>query len=360
MGSIYRPTRKGENGERIKYKCYRIAYRDDRGVRVTEKAFKDKEASKALLRKRELEVERKKAGLRVEEEKKLKMPWHEIVAEYIADMDRIDRSKSHRKGTIGNLRRIQKGTGWRCLADMKREDLIRFLNEKKKEGRAPKTLNHYVDKLCAFLNWVKEQGWIERHPFEGFKRTPIGDDRPFRRRAFTKEEFLQITNLGGPHDLLYKVAGLSGLRYSELKRLERSDVDLSNPEQPVWRLRASATKGKRDEVVPILPECVPVLQEVLRRAEQGARSRLFLRLPSDRTVQRDIRLAGIPRFDERGRRVNFHSFRYFFCTLLGKVLPIQIVRILMRHRDISTTCRVYMDLGLTDVNEAMLKLPKLL
>lgn len=36
-----------------------------------------------------------------------------------------------------------------------------------------------------------------------------------------------------------------------------------------------------------------------------------------------------------------------------------IVRLPMRHRDVRTTCNLYRDLGMTDVQEAVLRLPSL-
>jgi hypothetical protein len=67
----------------------------------------------------------------------------------------------------------------------------------------------------------------------------------------------------------------------------------------------------------------------------------------------------IPRQDERGRWADFHSFRYTFCTFLGKTLPIQKVKILMRHSTIQLTADLYTDLGLDEVGEGVWSLPRL-
>ena len=71
---------------------------------------------------------------------------------------------------------------------------------------------------------------------------------------------------------------------------------------------------------------------------------------SDALVDKDRRRAGIAKKDA-GNSADFHSLRYFFCTTMGEKLPIQRVRILMRHRDIRTTCNLYMQLGPTDAAE---------
>jgi integrase len=81
-------------------------------------------------------------------------------------------------------------------------------------------------------------------------------------------------------------------------------------------------------------------------------------MPRTRTHHKDLRRAKIPRQDGEGRWIDFHSFRYFFCTLLARKLPIQVVRMLMRHRNIRETCDLYMDLGLDDAAEAALAIPR--
>jgi site-specific recombinase XerC len=83
-------------------------------------------------------------------------------------------------------------------------------------------------------------------------------------------------------------------------------------------------------------------------------------MPGHRTLSNDLTRAGIKEIDEAGRHVDFHSLRCFFCTLLAKRLPIQTVSKLMRHRDIRSTCNLYLDLGLADIAEATISLPRIL
>jgi integrase len=86
-------------------------------------------------------------------------------------------------------------------------------------------------------------------------------------------------------------------------------------------------------------------------------AKLFARVPAADTLQQDLSRASLARQDEQGRWLDFHSLRYTFCTLLARHLPIQKVRLLMRHRDIRMTCNLYMDLGLDDLAEEVWTLP---
>jgi integrase len=55
--------------------------------------------------------------------------------------------------------------------------------------------------------------------------------------------------------------------------------------------------------------------------------------------------------DAYGRHAHFHSLRYTFCRLMGEVLPIQKVKVLMRHATISLTADLYGKLGIDDLGE---------
>ena len=63
--------------------------------------------------------------------------------------------------------------------------------------------------------------------------------------------------------------------------------------------------------------------------------------------------------DDYGRHADFHSFRYTFCRLMGEVLPIQIVKVLMRHQTIGLTADLYGKLGIDDLGEKVWTLPSL-
>lgn len=357
MGSCFKPTRIDESGTRIKCRRYRLVWTDENGDRKSKTAFRDKQASEAMLQKIERDVERRKAGLPVAETEKLRQPWEASLALFVTDMERLGRSERHRRATRQTVTRVFVATGWQSLADVRRDGLIAFLARKKAQGLAPRSLNHYIDKLHSFCEWSRKQGWFEQNPIADFDRSPIGDDQPHRTRALTESEFRQLVTCDTPHQDTYEVAGLSGLRRAELERLERRDVDLGTPDQPLWRLRVSATKGRRADVVPMLPDCLPAVLRVLDRTASGPTARLFPRLPSGATFRRDLDRAKVERFGPDGRRAAFHSLRKTFCTIVGKVLPIQVVRLLMRHTDISMTCRVYLDIGLDDLNTAILRLP---
>ena len=79
-----------------------------------------------------------------------------------------------------------------------------------------------------------------------------------------------------------------------------------------------------------------------------------------KVFNRDLRFAGIPKHDERGRTVCVHSLRHSHATLLSRagVAP-RIAQASMRHSSIDLTMSVYTDPKLLDVARALDALPAL-
>jgi hypothetical protein len=79
-----------------------------------------------------------------------------------------------------------------------------------------------------------------------------------------------------------------------------------------------------------------------------------------RILNRDLKAAGIPKRDERGRTVDVHALRTTFGTLLSKagVAP-RTAQAAMRHSTINLTMNVYTDPKLLDVAGAVESLPSL-
>src|SRR5437762_13339830 len=75
---------------------------------------------------------------------------------------------------------------------------------------------------------------------------------------------------------------------------------------------------------------------------------------------RDLKLAGIPKKDERGRTLDVHALRTTFAMLMNKggVAP-RTAQAAMRHSDIRLTMETYTDSKQLDVRAALDVLPAL-
>ena len=77
-------------------------------------------------------------------------------------------------------------------------------------------------------------------------------------------------------------------------------------------------------------------------------------------LNRDLKVAGIPKRDERGRTIDVHALRTTFGTHLSKGgVPLRTAQAAMRHSDPALTANVYTDPKLLDVAGALNVLPTL-
>jgi hypothetical protein len=77
-----------------------------------------------------------------------------------------------------------------------------------------------------------------------------------------------------------------------------------------------------------------------------------------RIFDRDLKLAGIAKRDERGRTLDVHALRTTFGTLLSRAgVPLRTAQSAMRHSDPKLTANVYTDPKLLDVVGAIQSLP---
>jgi integrase len=183
--------------------------------------------------------------------------------------------------------------------------------------------------------------------------------------------------VGRERALIYKSLVLTGLRKGELASLTVGQVELTRP-VAFMALAAADEKSREGNQIPLRSDLAADLGEwigdKLRALQARCRERgepIPARLPADtplfcvppqlfRILDRDLRLAGIPKRDERGRTVDVHALRHSFGTLLSAcgVAP-RVAQEAMRHSSIDLTMNLYTDPKLLDVHGAVESLPSL-
>ena len=259
-----------------------------------------------------------------------------------------------------HLKRWAQECGWKTIDEVAPPAISQFLHQLQEQGRAPRTQNHYLAHLRQLLAWaVKPQGWLTKNAAEQIDAARVGAaGRRRLRRAYTADEWRRLLASAPPYrQTIYRVAAYSGLRRSELGRLQKQDCDPCGP-NPRWKIRPDVTKNGVGARLPMLPECAAALQPVWEPLADPS-SPIFRAVPAVELLHGDLFKAGIPRQDGRGRWADFHSFRYTFCTWMAARHPIQIVQRLMRHGTITLTTDLYNDLDLSDTAEELWTLPPL-
>lgn len=204
----------------------------------------------------------------------------------------------------------------------------------RKHGLAVRTIRHVLSDGRALFRALERAGHVDGQPFRAdeFPRAPKALPRPLPDTTLA-----DIRKRVPPHFRDQVLAALfTGLRYGELRALEREDVDLgTNPAVLVWKSHdLLKTKGGEPRRVPLFPEAVALFRRLVEAKHEG---RHVL------TAQRGGRLPEKPnRVDkaltEMFPGVSFHRLRHTFatrCRRAGMSWP--DLQHVLGHADVRTT-----------------------
>lgn len=368
MARVWKPSRiDPKTGKRVKYRHWYYAFRDQYGATVKRKGFTDKKATQEIARRAELTAERRAAGLHVADDDGPRQPFQIALAAYIADMFRRDASERHRRECHRCVTAVFDGCGWKRLGELRPDAIDHWLSKLAQAGKSPRTRNGYLGLTSTFLDWCVVRRLLPENPLAALKKTPNPKGaRPAPRRAFRIAEFAAL--IGCPaasrrHDQ-YLLAAATGFRRSTLRKLQRRHADLSDPARPMWRLDGAILKNKRSYVLPMTPEAAEAAGRMLACPRRGKGRRAEHLLPDapplQQTLNADMAAAGVAKRDAAGRALVFHSFRYFFCARMARVLPIQKVKVLMCHETLQMTADLYLQLDIDDLGAEVWNAPGLM
>ncbi len=270
---------------------------------------------------------------------------------YLSDLSVTCSSVDYVNRCRTRLSAVAAFNGWSWLDDVTSSGFIEWRSTQPE--LMPKTLNDYLSAWRSFFSWLTDRDLVDENPFENVKRIPIRGRVSFRRRALTDSEVSRLLELPERRSL-YLLALFTGLRRGELSKLIASDFNLQ-AEPPFLLLRGNITKNGKDAMIYLHAD----LKNELGFLRHLKKNDLAFEVPRSRVIRRDYARAEIVD-DESGRRTDFHSLRYTFCTRLAQsgVSP-QVAKELMRHSDIRLTTDIYTDTGLLGADGA-LKLPSLI
>ncbi len=372
-------------------------YRDENGVTKRVPLSPNKAAAQAMLAEKVRLVERIKAGHVEPSDKFIGVGLGEHLGVYGKSF--IEKGHTERQAdmVLSICRRTFEACKFRYLNDLSSEKAQGWLASRrgiprKEGGIGAQTFNHWVAGLKAFGNWCEKTGRVKANPLKGLARVNVQSDIRHKRRDLSEEEFSELipfvegsrssrrTILSGPsRAMLYRLAGMTGLRASECASLTASSFSFdSSP--PTVTVEAAYSKHRRMDVVPLHPELCEVLREwvrgrgagllwpgkwaehfgagkMLRRDLNGARKvwlskasnpeERILREKSDFLLYRD----------HSGRVADFHSLRHRFVSeLVRSGAHPKDCKELARHSTISLTMDRYAHANLPDLSTAVSRL----
>jgi len=198
----------------------------------------------------------------------------------------------------------------------------------------PKTSNEYMTAWNVFLDWLVYEEKLSENPIRGkVRRAKVTKQDKEPRRAFTQQELKSFFSVAGQHETLYLIAYVTGARWKELKQLLWTDVHETGS-VPCIKLRPETTKNGNGRTQYLTIEAA----EMLKHTRALSRTdRVFPRMPSRHTVNKHIKLAGIPKLTNEGRAC-FHSLRHSFTTTVARMTKdARLAQRMADHADITTT-----------------------
>ena len=379
---------------------YYCEYTDESGIhKNVSTGCKDADAARAILNEHLKQVELLRAGVitakDMERADANAVSVEKHIADYVEWLTRTDKTKKHADGVRYYLTDLAKRNNWRKLSDMTRDGLERAMRDLQDDGLSARTANVTRISAVAFANWGIRQGILSVNPFAGIPKANEAADPRRQRRAFSHDELValldaaeqrplhdalhgnrgdepanltprtieRLQRTGRERRLFYWLLATTGLRVNEARSLRLADVDLDSKPARV-HLRASTTKNRQDDTLPLRDELAEALRAWIadRRVVsfKPDSEMLFTGIADKMTkvFDRDIALAGIPKRDARGRTVDVHALRHTFATSLARAkVPVQIAQKLLRHATPAMTLNIYTHCELGDFNAAVQALP---
>ena len=279
--------------------------------------------------------------------------------DYLADLQK--RNRAGRNGRGARQLRMRVTTllnecKWKVAYNISVDSFLAWRRHQEKSAR---TLNHYLQAMVSFLNWLERTGRIKGNSLKFVGKVDERGKLTRTRRALTDEELRRLVAGSDWRGLVYFTAARTGLRQEELRQLIWDDLRLEE-EVPYVRVRVVCAKNKTEEHVALVPEVCEALK-AHRPPNYSSNGLVFERgVPRAERLQADLKANEIAYQDELGRYADFHALRYTWTTFLQRNgIAQRFAMKLLRHSDIRLTSKVYTDESQLPIYEAIKNLPRL-
>ena len=250
-------------------------------------------------------------------------PLEGHVNAYLEALTASDAVEATVKNAKQRLNDVSGDCRWRTLRDMRAEDLVKWLNERKKEGMSAGARNGYRQACVGFGNWCVREKRLTTNPFSTVPKADQKVDCQRKFRALNEAEIAQLLEvtrerpllarmtvtrgknkgkllvnlreetkerlrrLGRERALVFKTFLLTGLRRGELASVTVGQLVL-DARMPHISLAAADEKNREGNDIPLRQDLASDIREwvtdKLRTSQQAARSRgesIPERLPAD-------------------------------------------------------------------------------
>jgi integrase/recombinase XerD len=266
----------------------------------------------------------------------------DLVKEFLAYIQVEKGLARHTLQSYGHdLKRLETfaGKSGKCIQDLTRPDLRKWIASLSRDGLAPSSVARAVSAARGFFRFLMLDGHLKRHPTEdldtpqGFAHLP---------RFLTEDEIDRLlaapdiaTEEGIRDRAMFELMYAAGLRVSELVSLRAAETDIHAG------LVLCHGKGSKERRVPIGKSAIHWLQQYATvKASYGNANSPYLFTRSGRPLTTHFVWVAIKRYAAKAglKDISPHTLRHSFAThLLQRGADSRSVQALLGHSDISTT-----------------------
>ena len=295
-------------------------------------------------------------------------PLANLIAAWAQHMETREFSRQHRSESAARVRRIFSDCRFLRVTDVDASKVENWLADRRRDDNmSARTSNSHLASAKAFFGYLIKAGYSTVNPLARIAKTNEAADPRLDRRPFSADEMrdlLAVTETaekrfgltGAERALLYTFAAESALRWSELRKLRKRDFDFM---ENTVSVRASIAKNAKSATLPLSPDTARRLAVHMRdfAPDSPAFPGIWQRRGAA-MLHADMAEAGIPVFDEYGRKADFHCLRGTTATLLSDAnVSLPTVQQIMRHSNPALTAKHYVRLSVVDKARALEKMP---
>ena len=229
--------------------------------------------------------------------------------------------------------------GWQLV---KEHDMRTFINSERRRGLSPRSIQRLLSSCRTFFEYLLNEGQIKISPAQNISSPKLAQLLPKAMDADLVQRLLDFKPKGITEirdkalaELLYS----SGLRLSEICRLNLSDLDLKE------RTCIVTGKGNKTRIVPVGRKAIQAIRDwLIHRSDliitkKTNTEAVFLNIKGKRISPRSIQLRLEKLCELRGiPGINPHMLRHSFAShVLESSGDLRAVQEMLGHSDIGTT-----------------------
>jgi acetyl esterase/lipase/integrase len=353
----------------------------------------NRDAAAIMLSELIKRIENEKAGLIDPYAGECKSPLSKLLADYQQHQTDKGNTSKQAEQVRRRCELVFAGCGFALLSHLDTTPAESWLAdrrrlEKKDGGMSVQTSNHYVTGLKSFGNWLVKAHRVRENPFRHLGKLNVEVDIRHVRRPLSEDEFSRLLTAarggqvfrhlpGSDRAMLYLIAGMTGLRASELASLTPESFAL-DADPPLVVVAAAYSKHRRRDEIPLHLALVSEIRrwiaqkpegeslwpgkwakhneavDLIRRDLESARATWIneAQTPQEKKDREDSDF--LKYRDNEGHVADFHSLRHRFVTELVRagVAP-KDAKELARHSTITLTMDRYAHVGIRDTAAAV-------